>query len=120
MCIVLVFPYWLFFFEELLLEELLIILFVLADRRQGLGGGRSHFSMYYLINRHIGILVFVILELLRFLLLIKLFSLSNLRSLFVRVMIVFNAMLEPYFHILHSSVKVTQLPNFLLFPFNVS
>lgn len=119
MRIVLILSNWFFFFEKLLLEQLLVIFSIFVDGRQGFSECWNNLSMDYLIDWHIGVLIFVIFQFIRFLLLVELLSFNYLCHLFMGIMVIFHIMLQSYLHIFHSSIKVAQLPNLLLLSFNV-
>lgn len=94
-----------------MLKKLFVL--ILLFRRLWLCRRRLHLAMYDLINRHIGVLILILL--LRLLFVVKLIPFYNLLHLFIIVRIVLDVVLQPYFHVFHTAVEIADLPNLLFF-----
>lgn len=111
MDIFLILAYRLTLLKQFLLKKLFVL--ILFFRRLRLRRRRLHLTMYDLINRHVGVLILILL--LRLLLVVKLIPLYNLLQLFIIVRIMLGVVLQSHLHVLHAAVKIADLPNLLLF-----
>ena len=118
MNIVLVLTDGFFGLKQLRLKEVFVLLLIL------LLGGRLVIGLYLsvndFINWKVGMLIFTILLLIYLLLFIESISLHYLGDFFVVIWIILYIMLQPYLHVLHPSIQITNLSYLLFFPLYVS